>query len=184
MADEFRTSEVGERYARALFDLALETRALEAVRADLLSLTAAHRDSADLRRLLASPLLASADQARGLTAVAGAAKFHATTRNFLGLMAQGGRARDIPAAIAAFNILYARHTGVVAAEVVSAAPLDAARLKAVQAGLREALGKDPELTARVDPSLLGGLKVKVGSRLFDASLKTRLDQMKFALKRA
>ena len=98
--------------------------------------------------------------------------------------AQGGRARDIPAAIAAFNILYARHTGVVAAEVVSAAPLGAAQLKAVKAGLREALGKDPELTARVDPSLLGGLKVKVGSRLFDASLKTRLDQMKFALKRA
>ena len=99
-------------------------------------------------------------------------------------MAQGGRARDIPAAIAAFGALYARHIGVVAAEVVSAAPLGAAQLKAVKAGLREALGKDPELTARVDPSLLGGLKVKVGSRLFDASLKTRLDQMKFALKRA
>jgi len=184
VADEFRTSEVGERYARALFDLALETRALEAVRADLLSLTAAHRDSADLRRLLASPLLAPADQGRGLIAVAEAAKFHATTRNFLGLMAQGGRARDIPAAIAAFNVLYARHTGVVAAEVVSAASLTAAQLKAVKAGLREALGKDPELAARVDPSLLGGLKVKVGSRLFDASLKPRLDQMKFALKRA
>ncbi|MFN8873208.1 MAG: F0F1 ATP synthase subunit delta [Brevundimonas sp.] len=184
MADEFRTSEVGERYARALFDLALETRALEAVRADLLSLTSAWRDSADLRRLLASPLLASADQARGLTAVAEAAKVHAPTCKFLRLRPQGGRARDLPAALAAFGALYARHPGGVAAEVVSAAPLGAAQLKAVKAGLREALGKDPELTARVDPSLLGGLKVKVGSRLFDASLKTRLDQMKFALKRA
>lgn len=184
MADEFRTTEVGERYAQALFDLALETGALDAVRADIKSLRAAYGESADLRRLLASPLLAAEDQARGLTAIADKAKFHKTTRNFLALMAQGGRARDLTGAIAAFEALYARHTGVVSAEVVSAAPLSAAQSKAIQAGLRQALGKDPELTARVDPSILGGLKVKVGSRLFDASLKTKLDQMKFALKRA
>jgi F-type H+-transporting ATPase subunit delta len=68
--------------------------------------------------------------------------------------------------------------------VVTAQPLDAGQLKSIQTALRAALGKDPEMTTRVDPAILGGLKVKVGSKLFDASLKTKLDQMKFALKRA
>ena len=86
--------------------------------------------------------------------------------------------------IAGFDKLYAVRTGLISAEVVSAAPLDTAQMNAIKASLRKALGKDPELEARVDPSLLGGLKVKVGSRLYDASLKTKLDQMKFALKRA
>jgi len=184
VADDFRTTEVGERYAQALFDLADETGALDAVRADLKSLRGAWRDSADLRRLATSPLVAADDQRKGLAAIADAAKFHGTTRNFLGLLGQNGRARDLPAVIAAFEALYAKKTGLVAAEVVSALPLGAAQLKSVQAALRAALGKDPELTTRVDPSILGGLKVKVGSKLFDASLKTKLDQMKFALKRA
>lgn len=184
MADDFRTTEVGERYAQALFDLADETGALDAVRADLKSLRAAWIDSADLRRLATSPVIAAEDQQKGLAAIADAAKFHRTTRNFLGLLGQNGRARDLPGVIAGFEALYARKTGVVAAEVVTAQPLDAGRLKSIQTALRAALGKDPELTTRVDPSILGGLKVKVGSKLFDASLKTKLDQMKFALKRA
>ena len=184
MADDFRTTEVGDRYAQALFDLALEAGRLDAVRADLTSLKAAWLDSADLRRLATSPLIASGDQARGLTAIADKAKFNATTRNFLGLLGQNGRASDLPAVIAGFEGLYARKTGVVAAEVISAVALSAAQTKTIQAELRAALGRDPELTARVDPSILGGLKVKVGSKLFDASLKTKLDQMKFALKRA
>lgn len=184
MADEFRTTEVGDRYAQALFDLAEETGALEAVRADLKSLRAAHGESADLRRLLASPVLKSEDQRNGLTAIADKAKFNPTTRNFLGLLAQNGRARDLMGVIVAFERLYAKKTGVVAAEVVSAQPLSTAQLTHVRSALLKALGKAPELTARVDPSILGGLKVKVGSKLFDASLKTKLDQMKFALKRA
>lgn len=184
MAEEFRTTEVGERYARALFDLAVETGALEPVRADLKSLKAAWGESADLRRLATSPVIAAEDQAKGLQAIADKAEFAETTRKFLGLLAANGRARDLTAVIAGFETLYAAHTGVVAAELVSAAPLSAAQMKSVQAALRQALGRAPELTARVDPSLLGGLKLKVGSKLFDASLKSRLDQMKFALKRA
>jgi F-type H+-transporting ATPase subunit delta len=184
VADEFRTTEVGERYAQALFDLADETGALAAVRADLKSLRAAWLESADLRRLSTSPVIASEDQQRGLVAIADKAKFHATTRNFLGLLGQNGRARDLPGVIAGFEVLYAKKTGVVAAEVVSAQTLTAAQLKSIQTTLRTSLGKDPELTTRVDPAILGGLKVKVGSKLFDASLKTKLDQMKFALKRA
>ena len=184
MADLFRTTEVGDRYAQALFDLADESGALAAVRADLKSLAAAWTENADLRRAMTSPVVASEDQGKALVAIADKAKFNKTTRNFLGLLAQNGRARDLTAVIGGFEALYARKTGVVAAEVVSAQDLNAARLKSIQSALRTALGKDPELTTRVDPTILGGLKVKVGSKLFDASLKTKLDQMKFALRRA
>ena len=184
MADDYRTTEVGERYAQALFDLADETGALEAVRADLKSLRAAWNDSADLRRLATSPVIAAEDQQKGLVAIADAARFNGVTRNFLGLLGQNGRARDLPGVIAGFEALYAKKTGVVAAEVVSAQALSTAQMKSIQSALRASLGKDPEMTARVDPSLLGGLKVKVGTKHFDASLKTKLDQMKFALKRA
>jgi F-type H+-transporting ATPase subunit delta len=184
VADDYRTTEVGERYAQALFDLADETGVLDAVRADLKSLRAAWSDSADLRRLATSPMIAAEDRQKGLMAIAEAAKFHGVTRNFLGLLGQNGRAGDLTAVIAGFDQRYAKKTGVVAAEVVSAMALSAAQMKSIQSALRASLGKDPEMTARVDPSILGGLKVKVGSKLFDASLKTKLDQMKFALKRA
>ena len=184
MADDFRTTEVGGRYAQALFDLADETGALDAVRGDLASLKAAWLESADLRRLAKSPVISADDQGKGLLAIADKAKFHATTKRFLGLLAQNGRAGDLPGVITGFEARYAKKAGVVAAEVVSALPLSAAQTKSIQTALRTALGRDPELTARVDPSILGGLKVKVGSKLFDASLKTKLDQMTFALKRA
>ena len=184
MADDFRTTEVGARYAQALFDLALETGKLDLVRADLASLKAAWIESADLRRLATSPVIAAEDQSKGLAAIAVKAKFHQTTQNFLGLLAQNGRARDLAAVITGFEALYAKHTGVVAAEVVSTQELTTAQLTHIRNAIREAVGKAPELTARVDPSILGGLKVKVGSKLFDASLKTKLDQMKFALRRA
>ena len=172
------------RYAQALFDLALESGRLDAVRADLKSLKAALSESADLKRLVGSPVIANEDKQAGLVAVARAAKFDDISIKFLGLLGQNGRAADLSGVIAAFEGLYAKHAGIVSAEVVSASALTAAQTKAVQTALRQALGKDPELTTRVDPALLGGMKVKVGSRLFDASLKTRLDQMKFALKRA
>ena len=184
MADDFRTTEVGTRYAQALFDLALETGRLEAVRADLKSLKAAWIESADLRRLAHSPIIAAEDQQKGLVAIADKAKFDRTTRNFLGLLASNGRAKDLGAVITGFEALYSVHTGVVAAEVVSAVALTTAQTTHIRSALMQALGKAPEMTARVDPTILGGLKVKVGSKLFDASLKSKLDQMKFALKRA
>ena len=184
MADDFRTTEVGGRYAQALFDLAEETGVLDAVRADLASLKAAWLESADLRRLATSPVIGADDQAKGLAAIAEKAQFHTVTRNLLGLVAKNGRAGDLPALIAGFEALYAKKTGMVAAEVISAVELTATQSQKIQSELRAALGRDPELTTRVDPSILGGLKVKVGSKLFDASLKTKLDQMTFALKRA
>jgi F-type H+-transporting ATPase subunit delta len=177
-------SEAGQRYAKALFDLASETGALRAVEADMTSLSLALAESADLRRLLDSPTFSVADKARGLAAIAAKAKFNAVTAKFLGLLAANGRSADLNVAIAAFQAMAARARGAVSAEVISASPLTAAQAKGVAAALRTALGKDPEVTTRVDPALLGGLKVRVGSRLFDASLKSKLDSLKFALKRA
>jgi F-type H+-transporting ATPase subunit delta len=106
------------------------------------------------------------------------------TAKFVGLLAANGRARDLAHVITSFRNLAAAHRGAVTAEVVSALPLTLAQSKGIAAALRQSLGKEPEITTRVDPALLGGLKVLVGSRLFDASLKSKLDSLKFALKRA
>ena len=184
MADDLKADEVSERYARALFELAEEAGELDAVRADLKSLKAMMADSGDLRRLASSPLYSAEDKGKAFVALASQAGFQMTTAKFLGLLTQNGRAAALGGVIAAYERLWAKKTGVVAAEVTSAKPLTKAQLDAVKASLRQALGKDPEIETRVDAGLLGGLKVKVGSRLFDASLKTKLDTVKFALKRA
>ena len=184
MADSSRYADVGLAYAQALFDLSLETGVLDAVEADLSALKAALVESADLSRLLASPTYASEDKAKGLLAVAEALKVSKTTANFLGLFCQRDRTAALSAVITAFRGLLAEHRGTVFAEVTTAAPLSAAQTKGVTASLKKALGKEPEISMRVDPSILGGIKVRVGSRLFDASLKSKLDSLKFALKRA
>ena len=184
MADESNASNVGERYAQALFDLASDEKAVAAVEADLKSLKAALADSRDLQILIGSPGFSAETKAKGLAAIAAKAKFHATTRKFLGLLAANGRTNVLSATITAFEALAAKARGAVSAEVVTAIPLSAAQAKGVAAALRQALGKDPEITTRVDPAILGGIRVKVGSRLFDASLRSKLESLKFALKRA
>jgi len=184
VADESNASNVGERYAQALFDLASEQNVVAAVEADLKSLKSAIADSRDLKILLASPAFGSDDKGRGLAAIADKAKFDQITRKFLGLLAANGRAGALPAVITAFEALSAKARGAISAEVTTAIPLSAAQAKGVAAALRQALGKDPEITTRVDPAILGGLRVKVGSRLFDASLRSKLESLKFALKRA
>lgn len=184
MADDSQASNVGGRYAQALFDLATELKQVDAVAADLKSLKTALADSRDLKILLNSPSFGSEDKGKGLAAIAAKAKFNATTKKFLGLLAANGRAAALPAVITGFEKLAADARGVVSAQVVTAVPLTAAQSKGVAAALRQALGKAPEIETRVDPAILGGIKVRVGSRLFDASLKSKLDSLKFALKRA
>ena len=184
VADETKATDAGQRYAQSLFELTIENGNLAKVEADLKSLKAMIADSADLRRLIASPAFSAEDKGKGLVAVAMKARFDMLTTKFLGLVAANGRTGDLLGAISAFVELSAKHRGVVTAEVVSAAALSPTQLKGVQAALAEALGKTPEVSTRVDPSLLGGLKVRVGSRLFDASLRSKLDSLKFALKRA
>jgi F-type H+-transporting ATPase subunit delta len=184
VADDTNLSNVGARYAQALFDLATDERQVAAVEADLNSLKLALGESKDLRTLLGSPTFNAEAKAKGLAAIAAKAKFNATTAKFLGLLAANGRAAALPEVITAFARLSAEARGAVSAEVTTAIALTAAQAKGVQAALRQSLGKDPEITTRVDPAILGGIKVKVGSRLFDASLKSKLDSLKFALKRA
>jgi F-type H+-transporting ATPase subunit delta len=184
VADDSKVSNVGERYAQALFDLATDEGSTAAVEANLKSLKGALAESRELKTLVGSPAFSAEDKAKGLAAIAARAGFHATTAKFLGLLAANGRAAALPGAITAFERLAADASGVVAAKVTTATALTAAQSKGVAAALRQALGKDPEIETRVDPSILGGIKVQVGSRLFDASLRAKLDSLKFALKRA
>jgi F-type H+-transporting ATPase subunit delta len=184
VADDSKASDVGARYAQALFELAKDQRETAVVEADLKSLKAMSAQSADLRTLIRSPGIDAEAKARGLGAIAEAAQFTATTKKFLGLVAANRRASALPAMITSFEALAAADRGAVSAQVTTAIALTDAQKKALAAALRTALGKDPEIETRVDPAILGGLKVRVGSRLFDASLKSRLDSLKFALKRA
>ena len=184
MADDSKSTDVGARYAQALFDLAKSGGRLAVVEADLKSFKAMRRESADLRRLLASPAFSAEDKSKALTAIAGAAEFDDISRKFLGFMAQNRRAAAIGAAITAFEALSAAERGVASAEVTTAVKLTPAQETGLKAALRLALGKDPEIETHVDPSILGGLKVRVGSRLYDASLRSKLDSLRFALKRA
>jgi F-type H+-transporting ATPase subunit delta len=184
VADDSQTSNVGGRYALALFDLAKDQNLVTQVESDLKSLKAAIADSRDLRILLESPAFGAEDKGKGLAAIANTAGFNATTKKFLGLLAANGRASVLPSAISAYEQLAAAARGEVHAQVTTALPLTAAQAKGVAQALRQALGKDPQIETRVDPAILGGIKVRVGSRLFDASLRSKLDSLKFALKRA
>ena len=184
MADDSQTSNVGGRYAQALFDLAKDQNRLAQVEADLKSLKAALAESRDLRVLLESPAFNAEAKAKGLAAIADTARFDATTKKFLGLLAANGRGAALASVIAGFEKLAAEARGEVQAQVTTAVPLTAAQARGVAQALRQALGKDPQIETRVDPAILGGLKVRVGSRLFDASLRSKLDSLKFALKRA
>ena len=184
MADDSKATDVGARYAQALFELAKDQGEVAAVGSDLKSLKTMCAGSADLRSLIFSPAFGAEAKGKCLAAIAEAAKLSATTRKFLGLLAANRRAAALWSVITSFEHLSAAHRGVVAAEVTTAIKLTAAQAKGVKAALAQALGKEPEITTRVDPSILGGLKVKVGSRLFDASLRSKLDSLKFALKRA
>jgi F-type H+-transporting ATPase subunit delta len=175
---------VGAPYAQGLFDLAVEETALDAVEADLVALKGLLAESEDLRRLIASPKFSAEDKAKGLAALATRAGFHKTTQKFLGLLAANRRTGALGEIIAAFQRLAADRRGLVSAQVVTAIALTDAQTRGLVAALRQALGKEPQIDAVVDPSILGGLKVRVGSRLYDASLKSKLDNLKFALKRA
>ena len=184
MSDDSRNADVGARYAQALFELADEAGALSAVEADLNGLEALRAESPDLNRVLTSPTFTASQKADGLTAVAKAAGVSDVTLKFIGVLCRNNRSSALPAIVSAFRKLSAEKRGAIAAEVTTASALTAAQKKGVAASLRTALGKDPEITTVVDPKILGGIKVRVGSRLFDASLKSKLDTLKFALKRA
>ena len=170
------------RYALALFELALEAKKLNNVEADLTSFTKLLEGSADLKRLVRSPVFSAEEQSRAIAALAKDAKLSPLTINFLQLIARNRRLFAVADMIRAFNALVERHRGEVTAEVTSAKKLTAEQTKSLQTALKSAVGQDVQITSHVDPALLGGLVVKVGSRMIDTSLKTKLDNLQYAMK--
>ena len=180
--DETMTASVAGRYASALFDLASEQKSVAAVEADLKRFDGLLSLSEDLRNLVRSPLTSSDDQGRALAAVLAQAGIGGITANFVALVAKNRRLFVIPEMIANFSKLAANARGEIAAEVTSAQPLTDSQTQALRETLRASAGKDVILAAKVDPSLIGGLVVKIGSRMIDSSLKTKLANLSVALK--
>ncbi|MEM6388866.1 MAG: F0F1 ATP synthase subunit delta [Pseudomonadota bacterium] len=175
---------IAERYATALFDLALETKALDALDKDIDLLRGAIADSGDLRDLLASPLYARDDAQNAIGKVAEGLGVSALSANTLRLMAQNRRLFVTPALLTALSDRLAAHRGEVSADVVSAKPLTKTQTDKLTAQLKKAVGKDVKLNATVDESLIGGLIVKLGSKMIDTSIRSQLSALKTTMKEA
>jgi F-type H+-transporting ATPase subunit delta len=175
-------SGVAGRYATALFELALEENALEKVEADLNRFNQALDAVEDLNRLIRSPVFSAEEQESAITAILEKIEIEGLTANFLKLIVRNRRLFAAPDMIKAFRALLARHRGQTSAEVTSAMPLEEGQVRALQAALKAALHRDVQLDQKFDATLLGGLVVKVGSRMVDSSLRTKLTSLKHAMK--
>ena len=170
------------RYALALFELARDERQIEQVSADLDTIKAAMAESADFRALTSSPLIGRDAATKAILAVAESMKLGKTVSNTLGLLGHNGRLNQIPAIIRGFKALAAAHRGETTAEVTSAHPLDAEQTGALKDKLRARFGRDVAIEAKVDPAILGGLIVKMGSQQIDGSIRTKLNTLAHAMK--
>jgi len=170
------------RYATALFELALEANALDAVKADLEAFDALIARSADLARLVRSPVFSSEEQVRALGAVLDLAGLHGLCAQFLLTVASNRRLFAVRDIIKAYRALVARHRGEVAAQVTLAQAPSERHLAAIKEALDAVTGKDVMIDVKLDPALIGGLVVKLGSRMVDSSLRTKLNMIKHAMK--
>lgn len=170
------------RYAAALFDLADEQKQLDAVAGDLVVLRGMMAESGDLRRLIGSPVLSRGDQGRAMAALLGAAGSGDLVRRFVGLVAQNRRLFVLPAIIDAYLAQLARRRGEITAQVTSARPLDDRQRQAVAEAVQRAVGGKVAVDAKVDAGLIGGLVVKVGSRMVDSSLRSKLQRLQLTMK--
>jgi F-type H+-transporting ATPase subunit delta len=170
------------RYAIALFELANERKQLDAVGESLAALKQALADSEDFRELTTSPLIGRDQAMRAVAASAGAMKLDPITTNFLGVLAKNRRLAQLGNVIRAFNTLAARHRGEINAEVTSAHTLDEGQVEALRQNLRTRYGADIAVDLKVDPAILGGLVVKIGSRMIDGSIRTKLNSLAQAMK--
>lgn len=182
MAETTGTSGLADRYAAALFDLADERRLLDAVAGDLRELRTMLHESGDLVRLLRSPVVSRAEQGKAIAALSERAGLSGLTRDFLGVVARNRRLFAVPAMIEAYLKKLAERRGEVTAEVTVAQPLNEARQAALTEQLRRAVGARVAVDIRIDPGLLGGMIVKIGSRMVDASLNSRLQRLRLAMK--
>lgn len=170
------------RYATALFALAKENNAIDAVQASLDTLSRAMAESDDLRALTSSPVLSREDAGKAIAATAKALGLDPLSTNMLGVLAANRRLDQIPAVIRAYSTLASDHRGEITAEVTSAHPLDDKQIDALKAQLKKRVGSDVSVSTAVDSSILGGLVVKIGSQMIDSSIKTRLNTLSQAMK--
>jgi F-type H+-transporting ATPase subunit delta len=170
------------RYATALFELALEERAIDQVKADLNRFDALIGESADLRRLVRSPVFSAEAQSRALAAVLDKAGIGGLARRFLQVVPANRRLFAVQDMIKGFRKLVAQQKGEVSAEVTLAEPPSDQHLDAIKSALNAITKKDVQVDVKVDPSIIGGLVVKLGSRMVDSSLRTKLNSIKHAMK--
>lgn len=170
------------RYATALFELARDEKKIEAVESSLNKLRAALDQSEDFRTLTTSPVLPRGDAEKGVKAAAGPLGLDETTSRFLGVLAKNRRLSQLPMVIRNFRTLAARHRGETTAEVTSAHPLDDDQVAQLKSQLKARVGRDVSVELNVDPSILGGLVVRIGSQMIDSSIRTRLNTLAHAMK--
>jgi len=170
------------RYALALFELAREKKQLDSVAQSLTALKAALNESEEFHNLTTSPVIGREAATKAVAALASAMGLDALTSNFLGVMAQGRRLSQLPAAIRAFDTLLSQHKGESRAEVTSAHALTKDQVSALEKSLKTRIGSNVAVDAKVDPSILGGLVVKIGSQMIDSSIRTRLNTLAQAMK--
>lgn len=177
-------SGIAERYASALYDLADEQKALDQVAADLRGFANALDESDDLQRLVRSPAMSRDDQVRALQAVADKGGMSKLTSNFLGLIARNRRLFAVEQMIGAFLDILAERRGEVTASVTTATELTDAQRGRIVDAVKAAVGANAQIETRVDPSILGGLVVRVGSRMYDSSLSSKLQRLENAMRGA
>jgi F-type H+-transporting ATPase subunit delta len=170
------------RYASALFDLARDERQIDSVGRSLEALNQALADSKDFAELIASPLVSREEAGKALAALAQQLQLDPITTNFVGVLARNGRKNELRAVIRAFRRLAAEHRGEATAEVVTARPLNDDQIGALRQQLRARAGRDVNIDAQVDPTILGGIVVKLGSQQIDASIRTKLNRLAQAMK--
>jgi len=180
--EDHTVSGVAGRYATALFELGLEEKALEQIEIDLNRFGEALDAVEDLARLVKSPVFSAEEQGRALAAILEELEIEGLTKNFLLLVSKNRRLFAVPDMMTAFRAMLAAHRGETSATVTAASKLTEAQVTALKQALQAALGKDVMLDQRVDPSLIGGLMVKVGSRMIDTSLRSKLTSLKHAMK--
>jgi len=172
------------RYANALFELALEQNAIDAVSADLGKFDALIGESPDLARLVRSPAFTAEEQTRAMGAILDKTGIGGLAAKFLKLVASNRRLFAVRDMVRAYRAQLAKHKGEVTARVTVAEALNDARLNEIKNALKSVTGKDVQIDVQVDPTIIGGLIVKLGSRMVDSSLRTKLNAIKFAMKEA
>lgn len=176
------TSGIAGRYATALFDLANEQKALDDVKGDLATIQGLLDESSDLESVVRSPVLSRDEQGKAMAAVLDAAGVGQTVKNFIGVVAHNRRLFALRGMIRAYNELLAHHRGEIAAEVTSAQPLTDEQRDKLAAQLKQAMGRDVNIETSVDEGLIGGMIVRVGSRMVDFSLATKLASLRLSMK--